>query len=312
MTWLTRILGPAPARTEPETAAGFARDHARATRDLAAPIERAIVGGLRADRVAYAFAAGYGEALAALLGGAPLDEPTALCVTERGGAQPRAIEARIEERGDGAVAVTGEKRWTTLAAGEGALLVAAREGVDADGRPRLRVVRVPAGAAGVTITRMPETPFVPEIPHVEVRLEGVVVPAAAVLPGDGYARYVKPFRTVEDVHVHGAVLGYVLGVARAAGWPASIGDRLVALLVALSALAGHDPLAPATHVALAGIVDLARRLLDEAAPLWALAGEPARARWERDRALLFVAEKARVKRLESARRALDGSSDPPR
>ena len=49
-----------------------------------------------------------------------------------------------------------------------------------------------------------------EIPHAEVGLDRVRVEASAVLPGDGYADYVKPFRTIEDAHVHCALLGYLV------------------------------------------------------------------------------------------------------
>ena len=37
---------------------------------------------------------------------------------------------------------------------------------------------------------------------------------ADLLPGDGYDIYLKPFRTIEDIHVHAALIGYLVGVAR--------------------------------------------------------------------------------------------------
>src|SRR6185369_10915467 len=99
---------------------------------------------------------------------------------------------------------------------------------------------------------MPPTRFVPEVPHAGVLFHEVRVPASALLPGDGYERYVKPFRTVEDIHVMLAIGAYLLREARRRGWPAAFGERLVAQLALLGALSGADASAPATHLALAG------------------------------------------------------------
>src|SRR4029079_19345048 len=89
-------------------------------------VERAVIGGARADRVGYAFAIGYSTALEALVG----EGSAALCVTEEGGNHPRAIQTRLFD-----ARVTGSKRWATLADHATHLLVAATEGADAAGRP---------------------------------------------------------------------------------------------------------------------------------------------------------------------------------
>ena len=108
-------------------------------------VERALVGGARADRVGYAFAIGYAMALESLVG----PGSAALCVTEDGGNHPRAIETRLV---DGRV--TGKKTWATLADRAAHLLVAARDGTDAARRPRLRVVRVRRDAAWPICNRL--------------------------------------------------------------------------------------------------------------------------------------------------------------
>src|SRR4051794_5502756 len=69
-------------------------------------VERAVIGGARADRVGHAFALGYACALEALAG----EGSAAFCVTEAGGNHPRAIETQLV---DGRV--TGRKAWATLA-----------------------------------------------------------------------------------------------------------------------------------------------------------------------------------------------------
>ena len=53
----------------------------------------------------------------------------------------------------------------------------------------------------MTIEDRPPTPFAPEIPHARITLANVTVRDEDVLPGDGYARYLKPFRTIEDTFV---------------------------------------------------------------------------------------------------------------
>jgi hypothetical protein len=70
------------------------------------------------------------------------------------------------------------------------------------------------------------------------------------------------------------------------------------------ALAGEEPLAPATHVALAGLLAQAKRALERMDSCWSLVDEGTRTRWERDRAILGVAGKARDARRDAAWRAL--------
>lgn len=250
-------------------------------------VERAAVGGARADRVGYAFALGYSAALEALVG----DGSAALCATEDGGNHPRAIRTRLV---DGRV--TGTKQWATLADHAAHLLVVATEGNDAAGRPRLRVVRVRRDAPGVTLA-MSAVPFVPEIGHARVTLDGV---AGEVLPGDGYADYVKPFRTVEDIHVHAALVGYLIGVARQRGFARPLIERLAMVAAALAALGAEDVRSPATHIALAGAIATSGGLVAELEAAWANVPDEEWERWQRDRPLLQVAGKARGERLARA------------
>ncbi len=253
---------------------------------FATPVDRALIGGVLADRVGFAFAAGYSAALQALVPG--MTGIAALCATEAGGNHPRAIQTTLAN-GE----LTGKKVWATVASLASSLLVVASTG-SVDGKNRLRVVRVAAGAPGVTI-RATAAPFVPEIPHAEVELDRVRVADADILPGDGYDDYLKPFRTVEDAHVHAALLGYLIGVARRHD-QREVVERLLAVVLATRAAALADPKSVATHVALAGVIALAA---DEAARVEWPAG-PERDRWQRDRGLFQVAGKARAARRERA------------
>lgn len=256
-------------------------------------VERAAVGGARCDRAGYAFALGYTAALEALVG----ETRAAFCVTEDGGNHPRAIATRLV---DGRV--TGTKRWATLADRAAHLLVVARDGTDDAGRPRLRVVRVARDAPGVTL-EVSAAEFVPEIAHARITLDGA---AGEVLPGDGYADYVKPFRTVEDIHVHAALVGYWFGVARQRGFARGLIERLAIAAAGLVALGAEDARAPATHVALGGAIAATADLVGELEAAWALVPDEEWVRWQRDRAILRVAGRPRAERLARAWQALAG------
>ncbi|HUS30393.1 MAG TPA: acyl-CoA dehydrogenase family protein [Kofleriaceae bacterium] len=265
--------------------------------------DRALVGGVLADRLGFAFAAGYQEALRALV---PGDGVRALCVTEARGNSPKDIDTTLTAEGTNFM-VSGAKKWATAGPLASELLVCAKAGVDAQGRNALKMVRVSTTAPGVKITPA-SAPFVPEVPHAEVVLDRVHIEASAVLPGDGYADYVKPFRTVEDAHVHCAVLGYLVGVARRQELARDLIERLLAAALATRELARADARDPATHIALAGAITLAATLVGEVEVVWEAQAEDREdkqgdaewSRWQRDRALLKVAGAARAARRDAA------------
>ena len=272
-------------------------------------IDQAIVGGFQADRVGYAFAAGYQSALRRLAPTLPPDRLASLSITEEGGGHPRAIKTTLRAAGpEGSTAagwrLRGHKKWATLSCDGDVVLVAASTGTDPDGRNQLRMALVPLDAPGVRVHPMPVTPFAPEITHGEITFADVCVPAEAVLPGDGYTRYIRPFRTIEDTHVSAAILGHVLGVAAVFGWPRSLREDLLNLAVNLRAIGTADPSAPEIHVALGGFFNAYRTVLERAQPCWQGVPDELRARWERDRPLLDIAGNARAKRLEAAWRRI--------
>jgi alkylation response protein AidB-like acyl-CoA dehydrogenase len=256
--------------------------------------DRALAAGFAADRLGYAFVGGYRAALFRLVPSLGPSARAALCATEEGGVHPRAIATRIEGP-PGARVVTGRKAFATLATCASELLVVASAGFDG-AKNRLELARVAVDAPGITIRPHPPLAFAPEVPHAEVLLKGA--PVLEVLPGDGYMDYLKPFRTIEDIYVFLALLGYLARVSRENRW-ADLGD-VFERAEALHALAGADPTEAPTHMALGAEIDACRALV--ARLPWASAAGEARVRWERDGALLWVAEGARAKRLEAARR----------
>jgi hypothetical protein len=238
----------------------------------------------------------------------PEDRICALCVTEADGNAPRAIRSTLQRTSEG-WQLDGAKRWTTLGPDGGLFLVAARDAGIAGERPALRVARVDSKATGVHVETMSAAKFVPEVPHARLRFEQVRLPDDALLPGDGYDRYVKPFRTVEDLHVHAAVIAYLLREALRRSWPKSWSERAAAQLQSLRALAAEDAASPATHIALAGALQIGDALRTEADSHWASGpADETSARWLRDRELLKVASTARAKRTERAWERLGGAA----
>jgi hypothetical protein len=274
------------------------------------PIEAAIAGGALADRLGFAFAAGYHAALRSLIPALAAEHLVALCATEDKGAHPRHIQSTLESDGEG-YELSGHKRWSTLATEANELLVLAKVGTDAAGRNQLRLARVRADAPGVSIRPMPVTPFAPEIPHAEISFERVRVESAELLQGDAWERYVKPFRTIEDLHVHGSLLGYLVGVGCRCSWPESDVERLLALIVAVRALAQESPEPPEIHLALAGLLDQTARVVQELEPRWQTVGAHERERWQRDQGLLSVAGAARAARTKRAWQRLSGLEIEP-
>ncbi len=266
------------------------------------PIDQALAGGVLADRIGYAFAAGYQAALHRLDAALPLDRLASFSVTEEGGAHPRAIESTLRpgEGGKHAWILSGRKKWATLSSDGGIAIVVASTGKGDSGRNLLRAVRVDLGSPGVGIERMPPPPFVPEIPHCRLRFDSVGIADEQLLPGDGYADYAKPFRTLEDTHVTAAVLAYVLALSFRYDWPRSLREELLHLIVSARGLALADPTSAAVHIALQGLFSTRHRLLEAAAPCWEHVDPDVRQRWERDAGLVQVAGNARNLRLERA------------
>lgn len=264
-------------------------------------VDRAIAAGFAADRLGYAFAGAYEAALHRLVPALPLDVPACLCATEENGGHPSAMTTRLWQTSDGAWSVTGKKTWATLADARSNLLVVATLGAGPSGKNRLKVVRIPANRAGVTVNVRPAMPFAPEIPHAEVVLEAVAVAGGEILEGDGYDRYVKPFRTIEDIHVLAAVLGYLVAVGRAFAFDRSVIESALVDLVALRALGDEDPSRREVHLVLGGLLANSKARLATMASEWQKAPAEIFTMWERDRAILDIAVGARKKRLEAAR-----------
>jgi hypothetical protein len=269
------------------------------------PADMAIAGGFFADRVSYAFAAGYHSSLHRLIPSLPFDTITAFCVTEEGGGHPRAIKTEMEpvrsnEDGSSLFRLNGTKKFITCAREAEFLVVAVSTGIQTDGNNQIRMVVLNHGMAGITVIPMKDLHFVPEISHGILRLENVEVRESDLLPGDGYIEYIKPFRTIEDLHVSAAILGYLFRITCLYDWPREVKEKILCLMVTIRTLAVSDPNAPEVHIAFGGLFCQISGLLQAVAPFWENVETETRIAWDRDKELLNVAGSARERRLQTA------------
>ncbi len=297
---LPQLSASQAAASPCESVAQWWPRHRAIAAEHADPIHQAIIGGFVADRVGWAFASGYQAALRAMFPDAPGDRICALCVTEADGNSPKAIRSSLTKSGD-EWKLEGSKRWTTLGPESALFFVAARDEAASRDRASIRIARVDSSAQGLKIEKMPATKFVPEVSHAQLEFTDLKLDESAVLPGDGYEQFVKPFRTIEDVHVQAAVLSYLMREGQRLSWPEHWLERLSALLASLGKLSDMPPSNPETHIALAGALTIGAGLVGETDEFWKrTATDPAALRWWRDRELLKVAASAREQRTRRA------------
>ena len=302
------------AATSPEAIATFAAwkpAWAGMAAAWSAPIDRALAGGLAADRPSWAFASGYQAAIQHLMPPTSTGEVAALCITEQGLPHPARIECRLtpDANESSAWCVEGAKSFVTGASSADALWVAASTGLGPDGRNQIRMVRVAADDPAVHIEPRPALGIVPEVPHARVRFASVQVSASALAPGDGYVQIVKPFRTLEDLYVSAAFAAWLFGVGRRAGWPHDTLQSLLACISGARGLAQASPSAPGTHIALEGLLRHFADLLAHLDPLFDRVEASLRHAWARDRAVLDIAHAAREARIQRAWQQVESGGD---
>ena len=254
------------------------------------PLQLALRGGRLAATPGLAFLAGYQAALRVLWPSAP-SGLGALCVTENKSTRPADLHTRLD-----GLALTGRKDFVTAAEAADWLLVAARD--EAAGAPvHLSLAVVYRGAPGVRIEPLPSLPLMPDISHGRLHLEQA---NCELLAGDGWDAYVKPFRSIEDLHVLAAVGAWLYGVGQDCDWPQNLQLRLLALLAGCAELTRHCPSAPSSHLLLAGLFAQFDALRSELDSAMTASPAPWAQLWQRDHNVLNIAAGARSKRLQKA------------
>lgn len=259
----------------------------------ASPLELAMLGGCQAATPGRAFLAGYQAALRALWPQAPASLG-AFCVTEQRSLRPADMRCRFGPDG-----ISGRKDFVTAADAAAWLLVSAR--VDTDEVPQLAVLVVDAAAAGVSLAPGPALPMLPDVPHARLQLTDA---PAERLPGDGWADYVKPFRTLEDLHVMAALCAWVYGVGVRQHWPLALRLRLLAVLSGCAGVAAGPLHSAPGHLALHAVSATFTELRAELEQAFAAGPEELAVQWRRDHRVLDLAQAAREKRLQKALQTL--------
>lgn len=258
--------------------------------DSIEPFELVLRGGRLAATPGLAFLAGYQAALRRLWPAAPAGIG-ALCTTEQHGLRPDDVRTRLE-----GLILNGRKGFVIAGSAAAWLLVSARdEGLGECSRLSLCVVS--SDAPGVTIEDGPPLTMVPDIPHGRLLLQGA---SCQKLAGDGWHDYVKPFRTLEDLHVLAALVSWLHGVGLECAWPQTLQLRLIGLLTAAAEVSRLSPGDVSTHLLLAALdaqwiatLPSVDEALEQGPSHWALL-------WRRDRAILDLARHARAKRQANA------------
>lgn len=256
----------------------------------ATPFELAVFAARAVPLPGLAFAMGYQAALRVLWPSAPAGLG-AICVTENRSIRPADLATRVS-----GTRLFGRKDFVTAGDQAEWLMVAARcetEGL----QPRLSMTVVYPGEPGVRLEALPPAPIMPETGHARAWFENAL---CALLPGDGWNDYVKPFRSVEDLYILAALVAWLLGIAIEDPWPQSVQLRLLAVLGGCAEAARQPPLAPATHLLLAGLFAQFDALAPEVEHAFDVSHRALGPVWRRDRALFDLARGAREKRLARA------------
>lgn len=276
------------------------------------PFVAAIAAALAADRLAWVFLSGYQGALQAAFPGNPGGAHARLasfCANESG-RRITDIETTLLRTPEG-LRLTGRKAWMVAAAGDGLLYVLARVADGpAAGPGSLCVVRVRGDAPGVRPGAPRGQGIIPEVPHCEVAFEAVSVQDDAVVPGDGYATYARPFRLCEGLFITGCALAHLLAQGHLHGFPEPWRQRCLAAIVALGECVGLPLDAPSTELVSSGALAFAGDLVGEAGPWLARHDPQAFARWQRDQGVLALGRDTLQYRARVAWAQL-GWADPP-
>lgn len=256
------------------------------------PFELAVLGGQVMPTPGLAFLAGYQAALRVLWPSAP-DSLGALCASEKRSVRPADMHMRLDMA---TLRLTGSKDFVTGGHEADWLLVAARS--DAPGQtPQISLAVVYPGEPGVRLDPLPALPLMPEVAHARLHLDQALCERLA---GDGWDDYVKPFRSLEDLHVLAALCAWLYGIGRTHGWSQTLMLRLLALLGGCAEGSRHSAESPLTHLLLGGLFAQFAELREEINK--ALAGSEGQWAnlWMRDQGILDIASAARARRLAKA------------
>lgn len=202
---------------------------------------------------------------AAVIAGVPTGETIiSLAISEpKAGAHPKHL-ASTATKVSGGWKLDGEKAYVTngpIASHLAVLAITDATG----GRKQFSFFLVPTGIPGLTRIDHPQFDFLRPAQHCGFRLEGCVVPEAALIgtPGRAFDEIALPFRNLEDAAGIGGLIAVLRHASRrlAARLPASITDEIA---LALGELAGLETAMEALDNQLIGMLEAWNTETDEA------------------------------------------------
>jgi hypothetical protein len=264
------------------------------------PVDRAISEGFFSDRVAYAFYAGFQAAFYYLLPESKKNTVFGFCVSEQHGSHPSKIKANLKKIPDSEKwCINGYKKFVSCALYADQLLVAASKGTNDKNKNILKIILLKSDVKGLKIEPMNNIPFIPEISHGIITFDNVIVDESQILPEDGYKNYIKPFRTIEDICIYAALLGYLFKAACKFYWPKKIKEHVLFLLTGIRSLSKSDFKDPAAHIVLGGFEYQLNSLFKELFSYWNKEDKE-HLRWHRDHSIFNIAQNTKAKRLAAA------------
>jgi acyl-CoA dehydrogenase len=301
--------------------------HQTLTASIENSIERSIISGLNCAQLSFVFSGAYQSAMECMFS-AERNKIAAFCHTERGVLKPRDMQtrfARASGSGSGSGSETtletdtfscsGTKHFVSGGQQAQSLFVSA---IAEDGLT-VKVLKLDPTQEGVHIEPAAALPFLPELSHGTLSLNKAQCRATDIMEGDGYSNYIKPFRTCEDLHILAGIGAYRLKLAwqqlaltkeqPSSGQLAPVeckqeNQALVQSLLhqlfsihALSQQPFNDPL---MHLALADTKQKLEAALTRHDKTFAQELPEVFVLWERDKALLLLADKAQKTRTISA------------
>lgn len=293
---LLQIKKESPLKSYASTKA-WAADFFQLTKNQS-PFEKAIIGGFACQQFSFAFMAGYQAALEKMFPMIAPNKIKALCVSEKGGGHPKAIQTTLSNG-----QLNGFKTYITAGSEVEHLLVLCKTDQIVNGRPLLKLVHLPIDSQLKVIDF--ELSFMKEIKHGKLALEAFAINAEQVLDGDGYSQYTKPFRTLEDICVGAAYQAMLLRQAIANDWEEAIRDQILLNIYTLKNLLTLFPSSLETHLLLTANEQHFEKLLpDIERNIEQYSSEAFGTDWALNKKLISLAKKVKTARLLKARNGL--------
>ena len=265
------------------------------------PIDRAIFGGFQVQQFSFAFMAGYQAALEQMFPTVAPNELKALCVSEKDGNHPKAITTLLTDN-----KITGLKTYVTAGSEVKHLIVLCKTDEVLNDRPVLKMIYLPNPTESIQISDF-ELPFMQEVKHGKLSLNGAKINSEQILEGDGYTDYTKPFRTLEDICVGAAYQAMLLRQAFDCNWDADLRDKIVLNLYTLKNLIKMPYLDSETLLLLAAQEQHFETLLPEIEKnIASHSSSQFQSDWEKNKKVLSMAKKIKAIRLAKARETLFG------